>query len=323
MVHSYRFLRTGGLAIQPQASHISISFHHIDHIPFPFSPFPFHIQLNPNIIAALTTMHNSNQVNAGIGLPLKYDSLPSTDILKGQPMTERDPINIMRKPLSVREDSSLDMSPSRPSMASLIPKAGVITATLLYFSPIAAVYAASKSESMGELNPAPLAIMAVSSLCWLMYGLSVRDPYVTLSNTPGCIASIWYIITLLPLIRDGDQLKQTQRLIVALVGITIHLWVYLSLSQKTIEQIRKGLGLFASALFIVLSGSPLSTIKTVISTRNSISILAPLTFAQIVNTTLWSVYGLAIGDKFVYGPNMTGLGLGLVQLILKLCFPSK
>ena len=53
--------------------------------------------------------------------------------------------------------------------------------------------AASKDETLGDLNPIPLAIMAVSSMCWLVYGLSVRDPYVTLSNVPGSIASIWYI----------------------------------------------------------------------------------------------------------------------------------
>ena len=29
---------------------------------------------------------------------------------------------------------------------------------------------------------------------------------------------------------------------------------------------------------------------------------------------MWTVYGLAIGDVWVYGPNGTGLGLGLIQL---------
>jgi uncharacterized protein with PQ loop repeat len=53
---------------------------------------------------------------------------------------------------------------------------------------------ARSTDSLNDLNPVPLAIMAVSSLCWLVYGLSVRDPYVTLSNVPGCIASIWYVV---------------------------------------------------------------------------------------------------------------------------------
>ena len=53
------------------------------------------------------------------------------------------------------------------------------------------------------------------------------------------------------------------------------------------------------------------------------SCLAPLTFAQVTNTALWSAYGLAIKDVFVYGPNLTGLGFGIIQLILKIMFPSK
>jgi solute carrier family 50 protein (sugar transporter) len=175
---------------------------------------------------------------------------------------------------------------------------------------------------VGELNPIPLAIMAVSSLCWLAYGFSIRDPYVTLSNVPGCIGSIWYVLAILPLLKD-QKLKMTQSLVVGLSAITINLWTFLSLTKKPIAEISSALGLYASLLFIILSGSPLSTIKTVVQTKNSSSILTQLTFAQVTNTALWSAYGLAIRDKFVWGPNVTGLGFGLVQLVLKILFPSK
>ena len=148
--------------------------------------------------------------------------------------------------------------------------------------------------------------------------------YVTLTRitsfASGAIASVWYVTAVLPLIK-GSQLQTTQSTVVALSAITINLWTYLSLTNKSIEQVRSVLGMFASALFIVLSMSPLSTIKTVLSTRNSSTILASLTIAQVTNTALWSVYGLAIKDKFVYGPNLAGLGFGLIQLFLKLAFP--
>ena len=232
------------------------------------------------------------------------------------PINMKDNYNIMH---TLRGGSSLQMT--NPLITSLIPRIGIITSTLLYFSPMSAVRAAKKTEFLGDLNPTPLAIMAVRSLCWLVYGLSIRDPYVTLSNVPGAIASIWYITAVLPLIK-GDQLQPTQTTVVALSAITINLWTYLSLTNKSIAQVRSMLGMFASALFIVLSMSPLSTIKTVLSTKNSSTILTPLTLAQVTNTALWSVYGLAIKDKFVYGPNLTGLGFGLVQLLLKLAFPS-
>mmetsp|Transcript_17023 Transcript_17023/g.40804 ORF Transcript_17023/g.40804 Transcript_17023/m.40804 type:complete len:282 (-) Transcript_17023:462-1307(-) len=228
-----------------------------------------------------------------------------------------------KKRMDIRGGSSLEMSlDTNPIITSLIPRIGIVTSTLLYFSPMAAVRAASKDNTLGDLNPVPLAIMAVSSICWLAYGLSIQDPYVTLSNVPGCIVAIWYVTAVLPLLK-GSQLQTTQNIVVVLSAVTINLWAYLSLTKKAMVQVRSALGLYASALFVVLSGSPLSTIKTVLSTRNSGTILTPLTIAQVTNCGLWSAYGLAIKDKFVYGPNLTGFSFGLVQLVLKLWFPSK
>jgi solute carrier family 50 protein (sugar transporter) len=220
--------------------------------------------------------------------------------------------------------SALDMMSTNTLITSIIPRLGIITSTLLYFSPMSAVHAASKAHVLGELNPTPLALMSVASLCWLVYGLSIRNPFVTLSNLPGYIASIWYVVSVLPLLveEQSQLLESMQYIIVCLSAITVSLWTYLSLSNKSLVNVQSILGIYASGLFVILSGSPLSTINTVLSTRNAGSILLSLTLAQVTNTALWSVYGLAIKDKFVYGPNMVGLGFGLIQLLLKLAFPS-
>ena len=67
-----------------------------------------------------------------------------------------------------------------------------------------------------------------------------------------------------------------------------------------------------------------ATIKSVLKRKDASSIYAPMTLAQCANCGLWTAYGyLAIGDIFVWGPNLTGLLLGLVQLTLKLVFPAK
>ncbi|KAL7463821.1 hypothetical protein ACHAXS_005318 [Conticribra weissflogii] len=207
-------------------------------------------------------------------------------------------------------------------VTTLVPSIGILTTSLLYLSPMTTVRSANKERSLGDLNPIPLAIMAVSSVCWLAYGLSIRDHYVTLSNVPGSIAGIYYVTSVLPLVQ-GKQLETTRRIILALSAITINLWTWLSVTNKTIADVSSALGSLASALFIILSGSPLSTIKKVITTRNSASILTQLTAAQVIDTTLWSAYGLAIKDKFVWGPCAIGLGFGLIQLLLKILFPSK
>eukprot|EP00751_Fragilariopsis_kerguelensis_P036795 CAMPEP_0170955734 /NCGR_PEP_ID=MMETSP0735-20130129/33404_1 /TAXON_ID=186038 /ORGANISM="Fragilariopsis kerguelensis, Strain L26-C5" /LENGTH=385 /DNA_ID=CAMNT_0011367759 /DNA_START=212 /DNA_END=1370 /DNA_ORIENTATION=- len=103
------------------------------------------------------------------------------------------------------------------------------------------------------------------------------------------------------------------------------LWSVYGLAVKddsSMDIVDEVLGMYASLLFILLCGSPLSTIQHVVATKNSSSILGRFTLAQCLNTTLWSVYGLAVNDRFVYGPNIIGLGLGLIQLALKIIFPA-
>ena len=206
---------------------------------------------------------------------------------------------------------------------TLAPQIGVITSTGLYFSPAIPVWKAIRDDDMGDLNPLPLAIMSISCIGWFTYGLSAQDKWVTLSNIAGCIVSIGYVVGILPLLsKNKKALRQTQTVVMTGVAAVISLWTVLGVSRAPLSQISTILGLFASSLFIILSASPLSTIRSVIAKRNSASIMGSLTAAQVTNTFLWTAYGLAVKDRFVWGPNAVGLGLGLIQLCLKLMFPS-
>mmetsp|Transcript_31844 Transcript_31844/g.48850 ORF Transcript_31844/g.48850 Transcript_31844/m.48850 type:complete len:270 (+) Transcript_31844:103-912(+) len=241
-----------------------------------------------------------------------------------KPESHRMQLHSMPKRTPPRDAQTTKLALNPLDVAEKIcPRVGVLTSTFLYLSPALAVLKAIRSSSLGDLNPLPLAIMSVSSVAWFVYGLSASDPFVVLSNTAGCIASIGYVVALFPLLVDKRQLRITQTVVMTGVTASFCLWTFLCLSGATISKASSVLGLFASSLFIILSGSPLSTIEKVVSTRNSSSILASLTAAQVINTSLWSAYGLAVRDKFVWGPNVVGLFLGAVQLTLKILFPSK
>ena len=59
-----------------------------------------------------------------------------------------------------------------------------------------------------------------------------------------------------------------------------------------------------------------------LKTSNAASIYTPMTVAQCVNCGTWTLYGFAVQDVWVWGPNSTGFFLGLAQVALKLSFPS-
>lgn len=201
---------------------------------------------------------------------------------------------------------ALSLSPEALKIAeTLAPKVGVLTSSALYFAPTAAVLSAIRSNNIGDLNPIPLAFMSIASVAWLTYGVSISDPYVALANIAGCFGSIGFVLGILPLLRDDTKtLRTTQGIVLAGCGSCLCLWTYLGLSGASAAKIGSSLGLFASGIFLILSASPLSTVGKVIASRDSISILGPLTIAQVINTTLWSAYGLAIKNRFVYGPNV-------------------
>lgn len=202
------------------------------------------------------------------------------------------------------------------------PLFGVLLSNVLYMAPMPAVYKAYNRGALGDLNVLPLAFMSVSTVSWLAYAFSVPNPFIVASNLPGAAVAMAYTVITLPLVRSPAERQAVQGVMVGSVGVVSLLWCYLIFSGIDASRRSFLLGAFGSAICVVLFASPLSTMGEVIATRNSASIYAPLTFAQVTNCGTWSVYGLAIGDIWVWGPNLCGLMLGLMQLLLKILFPS-
>lgn len=203
------------------------------------------------------------------------------------------------------------------------PVAGVFTSNALYFSPLVATMQRTKAGSMGDLNPLPAAVTVLSTLAWLQYGLAVANPFVTASNVPGLVAAVAGFVLMLPLMKGSADLKVTQTTFIGGCAATVGLWTWMVFSRLTAVARAAALGYYASGFFVVLCAAPLSTIQKVIQKKDASSIFAPATAAQCVNCALWTAYGmLAISDVFVWGPNLTGLMLGVAQLALKIVFPS-
>ena len=62
---------------------------------------------------------------------------------------------------------------------------------------------------------------------------------------------------------------------------------------------------------------------SVVRTRSSASLNLPLSVMNVINGTLWLVYGLAITDLFIAVPNGVGAALGVVYCLLLWAYPSK
>ena len=206
----------------------------------------------------------------------------------------------------------------------VFPVLGVILSNALYFSPLPAVIQAARTSRLGSLNVLPQALMVVSTNAWMCYALSVPDMFIALSNLPGAAAAVGFVSITLPLIPRRDVRARQLVQVVLVVGTVAMLLLWSALVFGHVPASRRSfiLGAYGSLTCVLLFASPLSTTGKVIATRNAASIYAPLTAMQVANCFMWTVYGSAISDVWVWGPNSIGLILGLVQLLLVCTYSS-
>ena len=112
---------------------------------------------------------------------------------------------------------------------------------------------------------------------------------------------------------------ETITLIIVVIWLaTISLISFADISQSTKELIVGGV---VNVNLVFFYGAPLSTIRTVLHTRNSASIHLLTMATNTANGAFWGAYGVAVLDPFVYVPNGLGAALGVVQIFLVLTFP--
>eukprot|EP00954_Amorphochlora_amoebiformis_P024903 1369559-Amorphochlora_amoeboformis.AAC.1 len=176
-------------------------------------------------------------------------------------------------------------------LTKVIPSIGTVLSNALYFSFAPGVAAALKAGSLGALNPIPVATQLYSTIAWSIYGLAIKNPFVTASNVPAIILSMWAVASLTPLINDKSQLKSFQNLLVAGSAAVSGLWALLIFFVDPTKHAFVA-GLFATAICIILFASPLTAMKSVIEKKDASSIYAPFAIVQTVNCLMWFLYGL-------------------------------
>eukprot|EP00980_Cylindrotheca_fusiformis_P017531 scaffold5498_cov86-Cylindrotheca_fusiformis.AAC.5 len=92
----------------------------------------------------------------------------------------------------------------------------------------------------------------------------------------------------------------------------------LILSKEAVQLI---VGVLTNMILVFFYAAPLSSIKTVLRDRNTVSLHVPTMMLNTLNSSFWMVYGLGVGDYFIILPNGLGACLGAFQVVLCLIFP--
>eukprot|EP00882_Tetradesmus_deserticola_P003298 GHRQ01003493.1.p1 GENE.GHRQ01003493.1~~GHRQ01003493.1.p1 ORF type:complete len:378 (+),score=125.18 GHRQ01003493.1:486-1619(+) len=202
------------------------------------------------------------------------------------------------------------------------PGLGVGIAFVLFSSPLKAVLEVNRKKSVGELNVLPFMAMAANCFAWIMYAYVGLDWYLYFGNIPGLTLGMFYVLTCYKF--SKEQAQDALRNIFLGACLLFFVIGLVGLAAKLDAAGLKTLwGATAVAILAVYYAAPLTSLAKVLAQRDSSSLHWPLCTMNVINGTLWFVYGMALKDWFVGVPNGVGAAFNVICVVFCFAFPAK
>jgi len=165
------------------------------------------------------------------------------------------------------------------------------------------------------------------------YSVLLKDYFLWFSNMPGLCLAVFYALMAITILARSNLTQDHKRMNI-MIGVLIFgfflfsilgfaaglAWVGQDNERKMAASLIGNTGMCFSIMYYF---APLSTAMTVIRTRNSSSLYAPMLALNLANALLWMCYGLAIGQAAVSIPNILGTIVSGGLLILSFVIPKK
>ena len=205
---------------------------------------------------------------------------------------------------------------------TVAPALGAVLGNLLYLGPLSAHLAARRTGELGPLNPLLSSFILGNTIGCVSFGFVLRDPFVLYANLPGLYLALFYTLVVHRVVSSSAQARKIE-LIVTFWGV---FWgvinsVVLFSDNHDLAVALTGWGCFTTTLFMF--GVPLTVVRTVVATKDTVLINRGFLVMQIVNCCMWTIYGIFTSNLVIVLANAVGLVLGLLQAALVLAYPRR
>eukprot|EP01114_Cavostelium_apophysatum_P009388 TRINITY_DN22512_c0_g1_i1.p1 TRINITY_DN22512_c0_g1~~TRINITY_DN22512_c0_g1_i1.p1 ORF type:complete len:217 (-),score=18.61 TRINITY_DN22512_c0_g1_i1:76-726(-) len=204
-------------------------------------------------------------------------------------------------------------------IAPILPYTSTALAIALTLSPLKSIQEIKSHGAVQGVPFLPFFAVFLNSILSTLYGVYVQVTTLIFTNAvSACIGAYCVFIYYLYSIEERNKIK-IMLLITAsgVLAVTYH--VFSSVEQDG----RFKLGLISNAATIFMFASPLSTMSTVIQTKDASSIPVAMSAASLACSLSWFAYGYTLNDIFVMAPNGVGIILASIQLLLVKAYGQK
>ncbi|KAF3456242.1 hypothetical protein FNV43_RR00892 [Rhamnella rubrinervis] len=202
------------------------------------------------------------------------------------------------------------------SLSFFIGVIGNIISVLMFLSPVGTFWRIIKERTTGDFESVPYICTFLSSFLWTYYGITKPDGLLVATvNGFGILVETVYITVFL--IYAPAKMKAKTGILIGIldVGFVAAAILVTRLALEGDARI-DAIGLLCAALNIIMYASPLSAMKTVVTSKSVEYMPFWLSFFLFLNGGIWTLYAFLVRDYFLGVPNGAGFLLGTAQLVL-------
>ena len=202
--------------------------------------------------------------------------------------------------------NSIKMAVNNNLFANTLRVAGPIVFTSMQLSSVQTARKIIQDKSVNNFSPLPFVSLLTNCVVWTLYGMLKADLTVLIPNFTGILAGLFGVITFHRFCKSSPN---GLYLLATIIVLTASNFAYFKNPVP--------IGLIGCGLAVVLSGSPLATVGTVIKSKSTEALPFLNSFTTWLNALTWLLYGTLIAhDVMIYGPNLMGFILASIQMML-------
>jgi len=178
-----------------------------------------------------------------------------------------------------------------------------------------------RNRCVGKFQLLPYSSMLCGGICWTAYAmLGGSYSFFLISWFQMAIGFLYCVVFWHFCPEDADWLPGTFRLHFRAIFFAVF-WILAGVTTSTPAHMKSMFGIMGNVSAIIMYGSPLLAIRTVIEEKSTRSLPFGFTCATTLNAVAWCVYTAGLlQDPFLFIAPALALSLGFVQLTLFACY---
>ncbi|KAL5654251.1 hypothetical protein ACJX0J_033570, partial [Zea mays] len=176
-----------------------------------------------------------------------------------------------------------------------------IISVLVFISPIKTFWRIVRGGTTEEFEPAPYVLTLLNALLWLYYGLTKPDGFLVATvNGFGAVMEAIYVVLFIVYAANHATRVKTAKLAAALdIGGFGVVFAATTFAISEFELRIMVIGMICACLNVLMYGSPLASMKTVITTKSVEFMPFFLSFFLFLNGGVWATYAVLDRDIFL------------------------